>query len=214
MSVKIVPALLTNDQKELAELQRKLSFAPFVQLDIMDGAFVPSTSIPVEVLKHHPFPNSFEVHLMTYKPERYFKALKDMGASGVVFHVESTDDVYLVIGEAKALDLKVSLAINPDTACNVLEAYIDDVDGILFMTVYPGYYGSKFEDKVLGKIKQFRTLYPTANIAVDGGAKESNIADIKKAGVNTIYVGSAIAKAPDAKAAYQKLLSLANNEGQ
>jgi len=206
-----VPALLTNSPQELVELQVKLSFAPLIQLDIMDGVFVPSTSISVEILKQHPFLSPFEVHLMAYHPERYFKDFKDMGASGVVFHVESTNDVCFAIREAKDLDLKVSLAINPDTDYSALKTYLDDVDGVLFMTVYPGFYGATFEIKVLEKIKQFRTLYPQITIAIDGGAKESNISEIKRAGVNIICVGSAIAKASDAKVAYKKLLDLADS---
>jgi len=211
LNVKIVPALLTNNQHEFVELQKKLSFAPLIQLDIMDGAFVPSCSISIEILKQHPFLSPFEVHLMTYHPEVYFKDFKDMGASGVVFHAESTDNISLVIEEAKALDLKVSLAINPDTAHSILNHYIENVDSVLFMTVYPGFYGAKFEDRVLKKIQQFRTLYPQATIAIDGGVKESNIAKIRKAGINIICVGSAIVKAADAEMAYQKLQHLANS---
>ena len=210
MPCQIVPALLTNDEQQLKELQQKLSFAPLLQLDIMDGKFVPSVSVSLDTVKDNPFESAFEVHLMVYHPEQYFQTVKDIGAQGVIFHVESTDDICFAIDEAKALGLKVSLAINPDMPYTALKAYLDNLDGVLFMTVYPGFYGAKFEPKVLKKIESFRALYPNIEIAIDGGAKISNIEQIRDAGVNKICVGSAIAMNADPQVIYNDFFQLAN----
>ena len=41
---RIVPAILTEDPQALAKMVRQAeTFADFVQVDIMDGRFVPST---------------------------------------------------------------------------------------------------------------------------------------------------------------------------
>jgi len=44
--VRIVPAILTDDPKVLAAMLRQVeTFTDYVQIDIMDGKFVPSRSI-------------------------------------------------------------------------------------------------------------------------------------------------------------------------
>ena len=210
MPCQIVPALLAKDEDELTKLQEALSFAPFIQLDIMDGRFVSSTSIPLDLLKTHPCKNSFEVHLMVYQPENYLQTIKEIGACGVVFHVESTDNPFIVIKRAQALGLKASLAINPDTSYNVLQTFVNLLDSVLFMTVYPGFYGAQFEPKVLQNIKDFKALYSHVKVAVDGGAKATNIQQIKAAGVDIICVGSAIVNEADPRTAYSSLIKLVN----
>jgi len=210
MSCQIVPALLTHDQEELALLQARLAFAPLVQLDIMDGVFVPSLSVPLEAVAKHPFHNPFEVHLMVCHPLKYIPLVKKLGAQAVIFHVESIDDPNEVIDLAHSEGLSVALALNPDTPHSALETFLGRLNGVLFMTVYPGYYGASFEPKVLNKITYFKSRHPQMQVAIDGGAKKDNILKIKKSGVDKICVGSAIAQNSCPQKAYNELLSLVN----
>ena len=82
------------------------------------------------------------------------------------------------------------------------------LDGILFMTVYPGQNGAPFQPKVIPKIKSFHQKYPDIPIAVDGGVNEKTLPQLLKSGVSRFAVGSAIWSAPNPIQAYKKLLSL------
>ena len=62
---------------------------------------------------------------------------------------------------------------------------------------------------VLEKIADFRKRYPETETAIDGGVKESNIAQIARTGVDVIYIGSAIFLQADPAAAYRRLQQLA-----
>ena len=104
----------------------------------------------------------------------------------------------------------VGLAVNPDTSVADISPLIDELDCVLFMSVHPGFYGSKFIPKVLDKVAAFRLAYPDMEIGIDGGIKEDNIARIAMSGANSICVGSAIFCQEQPGESYNHLVSLAN----
>ena len=93
--------------------------------------------------------------------------------------------------------MKVGLAVNPETPLTTTLSLADSVDSVLFLTVHPGFYGAKFLPEVLDKVVELRGRKPNLEIGVDGGIKESNIAEVARLGVDYICVGSAIFVQPD-----------------
>jgi ribulose-phosphate 3-epimerase len=75
--------------------------------------------------------------------------------------------------------------------------------------VNPGFYGSPFIPEVLQKVAELRDAYPEIDIGVDGGIKESNIAQVAQTGVNDICVGSAVFLKPQPAQSYRHLSALA-----
>ncbi len=208
--IKVVPALLTDNPSALETMVRQAeSFATYVQMDIMDGQFVPSRSITWEHLANLAMKLSWEAHLMVRHPEKYLPGFHQAGARKVLFHYEATSSPRQVIAQARDLNLEVGLAINPETAVSTILPLADEVDSILLMTVNPGFYGSKFIPEVMDKVVELRKARPDIEIGVDGGVKESNIAQIARAGVDVIYVGSAIFRHPQPGESYRHLLALA-----
>lgn len=207
---RIVPAILTDDPKILETMIRWAeTFTDYVQFDIMDGQFVPSHSIDCEHLAAVPTKLGWEAHLMVQHPEEHLDCLQKAGAQKVVFHFEASASPEKVIAQARHLDLGVGLAVNPGTPASAIIRFADKVDSILFLTVNPGFYGSQFIPEVLDKIVDFRNTRPNADIGVDGGIKESNVAQIAQLGVNSIYVGSAIFLQTDPAASFRRLTALA-----
>jgi ribulose-phosphate 3-epimerase len=208
-STRIVPAILTDTPDELSRLVGLANrFAPFVQVDIMDGDFVPSTSVDVTQLCRVDIRFDWEAHLMVTHPLRDLETIRDAGAMRVVFHVESADDPFEVIARARALGLAAGVALNPPTPVADIEPLLDVVDNVLLMTVYPGYYGAPFVPEVMSKVDSIRSLAPGMEIGVDGGVKESNLLAVARQGVDTICVGSAVFSSPDPEAAYKRLTGL------
>ncbi len=203
----IVPAILTNNKNELMRMLNTCrEFTDFVQVDIMDGKFVPSVSVTIEDLKGIKSPLRCEAHLMVNEPLDWISCLKDFGAEKIIFHFEIDKDKIDILNRIKKAGLKTGLAINPDTPIKEFSALIDKVDSILFMSVIPGFYGSKFIPEVLDKVKEFNSLYPRKETEIDGGVKLSNLDKIKEAGLDYICVGSAILKAPSPSKAYEDFL--------
>jgi ribulose-phosphate 3-epimerase len=205
----VVPAILTNDPKSLESMIRQAeTFTDWVQFDIMDGKFVPSRSITARHLAGIRMKLGWEAHLMVKDPEKYLEGFKRVGAQKVIFHYEATGSPIKVISLARQLGLKVGLAINPDTPLSAILPLVDKVDNILFLSVYPGFYGKEFIPEVLDKIREFGSLYPDVETGIDGGIKESNITTVAQTGVDFIYVGSAIFCQKDPGVSYRRLVTL------
>jgi len=209
-AVRVVPAILTASPVELTRLVSLANgFAPFVQVDIMDGIFVPTRSVEVTDLRKQRILFEWEAHLMVADPIVFLEPFRDAGATRVVFHVESVDDPSVVISRARALGLGVGLAVNPPTPVAAIEPFLKDVDSVLLMTVYPGYYGAPFVPEVMAKVSQVRGACPGVEIGVDGGIKEGNLVDVARHGVDAVCVGSAVFSSPDPAASYSRLVALA-----
>jgi ribulose-phosphate 3-epimerase len=181
------------------------SFATYVQLDIMDGRFVPSRSISYQDLAAIPIRVAWEAHLMVLNPEGYFEGFRQAGAKRVVFHCEATDSPQRAVSRARSLGLGVGVALKPETPVSDILHLVDEVDSVLFLTVNPGFYGSEFIPGVLDKVADLRKAKPELEIGVDGGIKESNIGEVARLGVDIICVGSAIFKDPQPAESFRRL---------
>lgn len=175
--------------------------AKVIHLDVMDGSFVPNISFGAPVISsvRKVTDALFDVHLMIDEPIRYLEDFKRAGADIITVHYEACDDVEMTLSKIHDLGVKAGIAISPDTEVAVLEPYIDMVDMVLIMSVYPGFGGQKFIDFSLDKIKQVRKIADESGqselwIEVDGGIGATNIEKIKNAGANVLVAGSAVFK--------------------
>jgi len=207
---RVVPAILTDDPRALQTMVHQTeTFTSYVQFDIMDGQYVPSRSITWEHLSSLPIKLSWEAHLMVQHPKDYLEGFQRAGAQKIVFHYEASTSPQEVISSARNLGLRVGLAVNPETPVYAILPLASEVDSILFLSVHPGFYGSKFIPEVLDKVVEFRSNQPGVEIGIDGGIKESNIIQISRSGVDVIYVGSAIFLQPQPGESFRHLLNLA-----
>ncbi len=214
-TIRVIPAILTDDPQALKiMLQQAETFTDYVQIDIMDGKFVPSRSITWQQLADIQITINWEAHLMIEQPEKQLENFKKAGARKAIFHYEATTNPLQVISMAGKLGLKVGMALNPETPIARILPFADELDSVLFLSVHPGFYGAKFIPEVLNKIGELRQAKPKLNIGIDGGVKESNIAQIAKSGVDEILVGSAIFLQPQPADSYKKLLALAQADLQ
>jgi ribulose-phosphate 3-epimerase len=207
--IRIVPAILTDDPAALKAMVRSMSgVADWVQVDIMDGEFVPSKSIGWQAVKESKPPFNWEAHLMVREPETYFSGFKAARARRVVFHFEAVGDPHAVIAFARKLDLDVGIAINPETPVSAVAGLLPSLDTVLLLSVNPGFYGAKFIPEVLDKVGQLRALAPELSIGIDGGIKDANILEVAACGVDDICVGSGIFRGADPAACYRHLQAI------
>ncbi|MFC1971741.1 ribulose-phosphate 3-epimerase [Chloroflexota bacterium] len=208
--IRTEPAILTDDPQALENMIRQTeTFTSHAQLDIMDGQFVPSRSVTCEDIAKVKTKLNWEAHLMVLHPEAYLKDFQQAGAQKIVFHYEATASPQEIIKLIRDLSMRVGLAVNPETPITAITPLVNEIDGVLFLSVNPGFYGSKFIPEVIDKIAAFRSEQPDMEIGIDGGIKESNIGQIARSGVDVIYVGSAIYMQPQPGESYQCLQALA-----
>jgi ribulose-phosphate 3-epimerase len=208
--IRTVPAILTDDPATLEKLVRQTeTFTSYAQFDIMDGQFVPSRSVTCEHIAGLKTKLSWEAHLMILHPEDCLEDFRKAGAQKIVFHYEATPSPQEIISLIKHLGMGAGLALNPETPNSAITPLVGELDSVLFLSVNPGFYGSKFIPEVLDKIVDLRRVYPDLEIGIDGGIKEGNIAEIARTGVDVIYIGSAIFMQPHPDESYRHLTAMA-----
>lgn len=209
---KVVPAILTDNRDVFSKMVQDMgSFADIIQVDVMDGELVPSTSITIEDVASVKTTTFAEAHLMVEEPLPWIDAFEKFGAKRVLIHYEiKNKDFENIINYIRSKGMQAGLVVNPDTEIEEFENLLNKVDQVLFMSVYPGFYGAAFVPKVVDKIKAFKTKYPDMQIAIDGGVNKNNIKELSDLGLDILCVGSAIGKAEDPKAAWEELMATVN----
>jgi len=205
--MKIIPAILAEncDTFDLM-IQQAESFTDYVQIDMMDGAFVPSVSFSPEKLNHLRTSLSFEVHLMVKHPAAYISGIDNPGLKKVIFHFESDVKYDDFIDQMKKRGLSVGLAVKPETVLGSFEKIAERIDSLLFLTVSPGSYGSPFRPEVMDKIRKARRMFDDKEISADGGVSSENLKLFIEAGVDSVCVGSRIFLQGDPGKNYEMLV--------
>ena len=200
--IQISPSILSADFSNLEKDIKKLETAgaDMIHVDVMDGHFVPNITIGPPVIKALRGKTSlpFDVHLMISPVHKYIKDFANAGADIITIHPEATPNLQESIDEIKSFKKKVGISLNPDTKIDIVEDYLDKVDLILIMSVYPGFGGQKFISDVLEKIKGLKNLKDKKklnfDIEVDGGINFSNFKSVIDAGANVLVSGTTIFK--------------------
>lgn len=200
MNYVLSPSILAADFKVLGQEMKKTeeNGAAYIHFDVMDGMFVPSISFGMPVLAsiHDATEQFMDVHLMVQEPIRYVEAFQKAGADYVTVHLEACEDVKTTLDKIHACGMKAGLAVNPETDVKELVPYLEDVEMILIMSVYPGFGGQKFIPESLDKIREVRAMLNEKNletdIQADGGIYVENVREVLDAGANVIVAGSAV----------------------
>jgi ribulose-phosphate 3-epimerase len=199
----IVPAIIAETQDELYSMISKVRrMVKRIMLDIMDGEFLPNTSLNFDLsLQAGP---EYEAHLMVDSPLEWVKQHADK-VDIAILHVETLDCIKESIDYVRSKELNVILAINPETEIDSVFTYLDDIDGVLVMTVDPGRYGGSFLPETLVKVKQLREIDDTIPIEVDGGINPINARLARDSGANIFASGSYILKSNDIEKSIKEL---------
>jgi len=198
--ITIEPSILSADLACLGDQVRlaEQAGASIVQVDVMDGQFVPNLTFgPGVVRALRPLVRlKLDVHLMILQPERFIPEFARAGADRIIVHQETCPQLAQTLGSIRALGLEAGVTLSPDTPPETLADVLELADLVQVMTVHPGFGGQSFLSDMLPKISRIREMLAERGlgtpIAVDGGIDTTTAPLAVTAGASVLVAGSAI----------------------
>ncbi|TMI35018.1 ribulose-phosphate 3-epimerase [Candidatus Bathyarchaeota archaeon] len=198
--VSIEPSILSADFARLGQQAKEAEDAGVegIQIDVMDGHFVPNLTFGPGVVKSLRKSVSLflDAHLMIDNPHSFLEEFARSGANRIIVHQEVCKDLPTVLQSIKKLKVEAGVAINPETPATAVEGILDLADCVQVMTVNPGFAGQRFmEDqliKIQGLRREIEQRHSKASIIVDGGVDPKTAPLAVRSGATVLVAGSSI----------------------
>jgi ribulose-phosphate 3-epimerase len=203
--IHISASLLAADYARLGEEVQRAEKAGVdsFHFDIMDGHYVPNLALTPDHLKAlRPYSHlAFYAHLELANPDNVLSMLNFVQADMIIVQWNTLTDPAQTFGRIRSQNIKVGLGLNPDDAYEEATRFFPDIDLLLLLGVYPGFGGQIMQPGTMGKITRARRLADSTEhqiaIAVDGGVKPENAAQLVEAGADVLIMGTALFQSVD-----------------
>lgn len=205
--VTVAVSILNADLSALAETARQVEAAgaDAIQVDVMDGCFVPNLALGPQVCAavaaHTRLP--VEAHLMVERPAQFVDAFAAAGADDIIGHIEVLADPAAFAHQVRARGKRPGFALNPETDPERLIPHLALAELIIVMGVHPGAGGQAFIPSALATLERLRAARQGAlpRLELDGGVNRDTVRSIVAAGADAVIGGSFVFRHPAGVAA-------------
>lgn len=168
-----------------------------LHIDVMDGCFVPNFALSTDdcAALRSITTIPFDYHFMVVSPEDKLDWFPIAKGDIVSVHPESTENADRAFRSVRRRGARAFAAISPETPVDALSPFVDEIDGVLVMTVRPGFAGQKLFPGSFEKIAAVRAYMDAhgredATLEVDGCVSFENAVKMRQAGADLFVSGS------------------------
>ena len=188
----------------------------FFHIDVMDGKFVKKNNrkqmkeyaLEIKHISNIPL----DVHLMVENIKENIEDYIPLEPDRITFHIEAVKDKEEALEIIRLLrdnNIKIGVAIKPDTPLKDIYEIIEYVHMVLVMTVEPGKGGQELIKDTIKKVEVLNE-YTKLNdleidIEVDGGINKETAILVKDAGANILVSGKYITESDNFKDSIESL---------
>lgn len=169
----------------------------YLHIDVMDGEFVPNLQLGTAYVRQLRRLSRIplDLHLMIERPEDKLEWFDLQPGEICSIHAESTRHVQRALARVRDKGARPFLALNPATPLSAAEEVVPDLEGLLLMTVNPGYAGQTLIPQTLDKIRRASERFGLPVMA-DGNVSFEHAAAMRRAGTSLFVAGSSSVFAP------------------
>ena len=205
MNTRISPAVLAANADEFrSQIERVSPFAVRLHIDLADGVFAPSKTIPIDQV-WWPGGVRADLHVMYQKPFEHAKLLLGLRPQLIIVHAEAEGDFVAFAEAAHAQGVEVGVALKHATSPELLRPALQWIDHVLVFSGNIGHFGGQADVNLLSKVTQLRALKPQLEIGWDGGVNGQNARVLAQGDVDVLNVGGYIQHAADPAGVYHSL---------
>jgi len=203
---KISPSMMCADLAALPETLAVFADTSieYLHIDVMDGHFVENLCLGTDFCRQMRRMSAIplDLHLMITEPEKKLDWFDIQPGDIVAVHAEATYHLQKTLTAIRARGAHPYAALNPATPLSALDYVLDVLDGVLIMTVNPGFAGQKLIPATLDKIADCRRIldargYSAIAIEVDGNVSFENAQKMRAAGADLFVAGTSSVFAKD-----------------
>jgi ribulose-phosphate 3-epimerase len=227
--MQIIPAILPKNIEDIRQkLARVHGLCEWVQIDLTDGVFVPSTTWPYNGEDSDGFERilgeeeglpywadfNFEFDLMVKDATKDLSTFITMGAKRILFHYEAEDPTELRdflegIDPYIRENIEFGVAFSPSTPLESIYPLVPFLDGLQCMgSDTLGMHGVALDERIYDILRTLHSKYPDLPLCVDIGVNETTVPLLAAAGATRLAAGSMIWKSDDIAYIFEKFETL------
>jgi ribulose-phosphate 3-epimerase len=200
-------SLWSADLVNLAsELQRLEGQADILHVDVADGHFAPALlffpDLVAAIRKHSRLP--IHVHLMCADAVLLPQVAQfaEAGCDVISVHAENTNSAE-AIAAITSKGLAAGLVLKVNTPVTDALPHLPHIEFLTLLGTAIGVKGQGLDPKACDRLRETKKLIADATpgrriiLAADGGIRENTVPDLRKAGAETVVMGSLAFGAPD-----------------
>jgi len=211
---EIAPSILSADflklKYEIDEIQN--TSVKILHLDVMDGHFVPNITFGPSLVKSIRKSTNLllDCHLMVSEPNDWVEPFAKAGANHLTVHVECESVNTQTLLKIKNQGCTAGLSLNPNTPVSAIAPYLEDVDVVLLMSVFPGFGGQSFIEDSFDRLVELVKLRGERKflMQIDGGVGKANIGKLSRLGCDLFVAGSSVFNSSNRGIAIEELRKL------